>query len=48
MEHTGVLFRTGEHPTMRFNQVFIGPYIGAGSPVTQTIWYDDLIVTAGP
>lgn len=27
---------------MRFNQLLIAPYIGAGSPVEQTMWVDDL------
>ena len=49
LEHTNVLFRTGAHPTMRFNQLLIAPYIGDGSPVDQTMWVDDLTVaTARP
>ena len=39
-----VLFRTGAHTTMQFNQFLIGPYIGDGSPVDQTMWIDDLVV----
>lgn len=39
-----VLFRTGAHPTMQFDQFLIGPYIGDGSPVGQTMWIDDLTV----
>lgn len=39
-----VLFRTGAHPTMAFNQFLLGPYIGDGSPVDQTMWIDDLTV----
>ncbi len=39
-----VLFRTGAHPTMQFNQFILAPYIGDGSPVDQTMWIDDLIV----
>ncbi len=46
---TNVLMRTGAHPAMRFNQLFVGPYIGDGSPVEQTMWVDDLQVgTARP
>ena len=41
-------FRTGAHPTLQFNQLLIAPYIGDGSPVAQTLWYDDLIVMTGP
>ena len=42
-----ILMRTGQHPEMRFNQFLIAPYIGDGSPVTQTIWIDDLTVATG-
>ena len=44
-----ILVRTGAHPTMQFAQFVIGPYIGAGSPVDQTMWVDNLTVaTAKP
>jgi hypothetical protein len=43
-----VLFRTGAHPTMQFNQFIIAPWIGVGSPVAQTMWVDDLTVATGP
>jgi len=39
-----VLLRTGAHPTMKFNQLLIGPYIGDGSPVDQSLWVDNLTV----
>jgi len=39
-----VLFRTGENPSMKFNQFIIGPWIGDGSPVDQTFWVDNLTV----
>ena len=42
MNHDNVLFRTGQFPTMKFNQFVIAPYIGDGSPVDQTLWIDDL------
>jgi hypothetical protein len=49
IDHSSVVLRTGAHPTMKFNQLFLGPYIGDGSPVDQTFWIDDLIVaTARP
>jgi hypothetical protein len=44
INHRDVLFRTAAHPTMRFNQLVIAPYIGDGSPVTQSMWIDDLSV----
>ena len=49
LEHTNVLLRTGAHPTVRFNQLLIAPYIGDGSPVDQTMWVDNLtLATARP
>ena len=44
-----VLFRTGANASMQFNQFVIAPYIGDGSPVTQSLWVDDVTVaTARP
>lgn len=43
-----VLFRTAQHPTMKFNQFLIGPYIGVGSPLAQGFWVDDLVIATGP
>jgi hypothetical protein len=42
-----ILFRTGAHPDMKYNQLFYGPYIGVGSPVDQTWWVDDLTIADG-
>jgi hypothetical protein len=42
-----ILMRTGAHPDMRFDQFLIAPYIGDGSPVDQTMWVDDLVVSEG-
>jgi len=47
IDRRNVLFRTGAHPAMQFNQFFIGPYIGDGSPVAQQEWIDDLVVMTG-
>ena len=43
-----VLFRTGAHPNMLFNQFLMAPYIGDGSPIAQTMWIDDLSVSTAP
>jgi len=44
-----ILMRTGQHPTLRFDQFAMLPYIGPGSPIAQTFWVDDLTVaTAKP
>jgi hypothetical protein len=48
IDKRNVLLRTGAHPTMRFIQLLIAPYIGVGSPVAQTMWVDDLLVATGP
>ncbi len=39
-----IVYRTGAHPTIQFNQFLIGPYIGDGSPVDQSMWVDNLRV----
>jgi hypothetical protein len=39
-----VLLRTSANASMQFNQFVIAPYIGDGSPVTQSMWIDDLTV----
>jgi hypothetical protein len=39
-----ILYRTGAHPTLQFNQFLIAPYIGDGSPVDQSMWVDNLRV----
>lgn len=41
---TQVMFRTGQHPAMRFNQVVIGPW-SFGAPQEQVFWIDDLCIT---
>jgi hypothetical protein len=43
------VIRTGAHPTMKFNQFLMVPYIGDGSPADQAFWVDNLMVaTARP
>ena len=39
-----ILYRTGAHPTLQFNQFLIAPYIGDGSPVDQSMFLDNLRV----
>ena len=45
LTRSDVLFRTGQHPHMRFNQFIIGPWVD-GSPAEQVFWIDDLTVSA--
>jgi hypothetical protein len=47
MDLSGVMMRTARYPNMRFNQLVLGPFMGEGSPVNQTAWFDDLIVATG-
>ncbi len=42
---TNIVFRTNQHPTMKWGEVIIAPWIGDGSPQAQTMWIDDLIVS---
>lgn len=39
-----LMFRTGAHPGMLFNQLIAATYMGDGSPVTQIPWCDDVAV----
>jgi hypothetical protein len=49
IDRRNVLLRTGANATIQFNQLVIAPYIGDGSPVTQSLWIDNLRVrTARP
>jgi hypothetical protein len=45
MDFNNVVFRTATNPNMKFNQFLIGPYIGVGSPIDQSFWVDDLVLT---
>jgi len=44
IDHHDIVFRTGAHPAMQFNQLIIAPYIGDGSPAAQSFWVDDLVL----
>ena len=44
IEHTDVIMRTNENATMQWEQLILAPYIGDGSPITQTMWVDELTV----
>lgn len=45
VDRKNVIMRTAANATMKFNSILIGPWIGDGSPVDQTTWIDDLLVT---
>ena len=42
-----IIYRTNQQPTKKFAQFVLAPYIGVGSPITQTMWFDDLTVSSG-
>lgn len=44
LDYRDIQIRTGARPNQRWNQILLAPYIGDGSPVTQTQLIDDLIV----
>lgn len=48
IDRSDLLLRTGQHPTLRFHQIVLSPYIGDGSPATQDARYDELTVATGP
>lgn len=47
MDRNAVVMRTGQYPSMKFNQLLLLPWIGDGSPVDQTFWIDNLVVATG-
>jgi hypothetical protein len=46
IDRRDVLLRTAVNAAMQFNQFVIAPWIGDGSPVTQSMWIDNLTVAA--
>lgn len=44
---TNISYRTGQDATKKFAQMVLAPYIGDGSPITQTMWVDELVLMAG-
>jgi hypothetical protein len=45
IEHTNVILRSTDFPTMKFNQFLMTPYFGPGLlPHAQKLWIDELTV----
>ncbi len=44
---TNRIYRNGQNPTLKWRTFVIAPWIGDGSPQTQTMWIDDLTVATG-
>lgn len=47
INHTDVLYRTNQDATKKWHQFVIAPYIGDGSPITQSFYIDSLTVYDG-
>ena len=45
--YTDVLYRTNQHPNLKWQLVNIAPYIGNGSPIAQSFFIDNLTVWDG-
>ena len=47
VEKTNMLYRTNQHPDMKWAQFVFAPYIGDGAPISETMWVDELSVYSG-
>jgi hypothetical protein len=45
LNYTDVVFRTGQFPEMKFNQLLLLPYIVSGAAADQSVWLDNLQVS---
>lgn len=46
-QRTDLIMRTGTRPNIMLNQFLFTPFMGSGSPVTQTMYIGDLVVRTG-
>ena len=44
LDRADIMIRTAKHADMLIDKIVIAPYIGDGSPITQTMWVDELTV----
>ncbi len=47
IDRRDIVFRAGARPTLQFSQFLIAPYMGDGSPVTQSMFIDNLRLATG-
>jgi hypothetical protein len=47
IEKTNIIYRTNQHPTMKWGQLVLAPYMGDGSPITQTMYIDEFEIRDG-
>lgn len=45
-DHSDLILRTGANPTIKFRRLAILPYISGNSPVAQSFWIDNLVITS--
>jgi hypothetical protein len=48
MDYNNIVYRTGRHHDMKFNQLVIAPYIGTKSPIDQSFWIDNIVLSELP
>ena len=41
---SNITYRTNQQADKKWNQLFLGPYMGSGSPIDQTMWIDELAI----
>lgn len=46
-DRNDIMFRTNQHPSLKWKQIVFAPYIGDGSPVAQNALFDHLTVATG-
>ncbi len=44
MDYSDVMYRTGQYPDMKFNQLMLLPYLPGGAPQPQSLWIDNLLI----
>jgi hypothetical protein len=47
LDKNNIVYRTNQDATKEWDKVVLAPYIGDGSPITQTMWIDELRIYDG-
>lgn len=45
IDKSTIVYRTNQHATMKWDKIVLAPYMGAGSPIAQTMWVDELSIS---
>lgn len=49
INNTNMIYRTGQHPLMKWAQFVLAPYLGDGAPIAESMWIDELtLATESP